>query len=311
VTWNDLNGNLRLDPGEFTPPSFQSVVPRKDPNAARPYSDEFNTGIDYQLMANFAVGVSYHRRQHRDGLGIVDVARPSSAYTPVERSYIDPVTGQPRAITVYSLDPLLRNVRDRVITNVDVLRSNYNGVQFTFNKRMSNRWQLLGGLTLQRHKGFSHSGTYTNPGSTTDFNDPTYRLNKDDSSVFIELPWAFTLSGSYLAPYDIQLSGKYTARAGDPLVRTFQATGLTQGTQTVWVQPRGVDRTDTVTRFIDVRVGKRFALPGASLEGTIDIFNVLNANHVLDQTTAIGTTWARPSRVLSPRIVRFGATVRF
>lgn len=311
VTWNDLDGDLRLDPGEFTPPSFQSVVPRMDQDAVRPYSDEFNAGIDYQLMANFAVGVSYHRRQHRDGLGIVDVARPSSAYTPVERSYVDPVTGQPRTITVYSLDPALRNVRDRVITNVDVLRSDYNGVQFTFNKRMSNRWQLLGGLTLQRHKGFSHSGTYTNPGSTTDFNDPTYRLNKDNSSVFIELPWAFTLSGSYLAPYGIQISGKYTARAGDPLVRTFQATGLTQGTQTVWVQPRGVDRTETVTRFIDVRVGKRFALPGATLEGTIDIFNVLNANHVLDQTTAIGTTWARPSRVLAPRIVRFGATMRF
>ena len=93
---------------------------------------------------------------------------------------------------------------------------------------MSNRWQLLGGLTLQTHQGFSHSGTYTNPGTTTDFNDPNYLLNKDNSSVFIELPWAFSLSGSYLLPYGILFSGKYTARAGDPLVRTFQATGLTR-----------------------------------------------------------------------------------
>jgi hypothetical protein len=269
-----------------------------------------NVGIDYQLLPNFAVSASYHRRQHRDGLGIVDQARPGSAYTPVERTYTDP-DGRAQTITVYSLNAALANVRDRVITNVDVARSNYDGVQFTFNKRMSNRWQLLGGLTLQSHQGFSHSGTYTNPGNTTDFNDPTYLLNKDDSSVFIELPWSFNLSGSYLLAYGLQVSGKYTARAGDPLVRTFQATGLGQGTQTVWVQPRGDDRTETVSKFVDVRLSKRFALGTARFEGTMDVFNLLNANHVLNQNTALGTTWGRPSLVLAPRIVRFGVTARF
>jgi hypothetical protein len=311
VTWRDLNNNLRLDSGEFTAPNFGSIVPRIDQGADRPYSDEFNLGVDYQLLPNFAVGVSYHRRQHRNGLGIVDLARPSSAYSPVERTYVDPVSGQPQTITVYSLDPALASVRDRVITNVDVARSDYDGMQFTFNKRMSNRWQLLGGVTFQTHQGFSHSGTYTNPGATTDFNDPTFRLNRDDSSVFIELPWAFSLSGSYQGPFGIQFSGKYTARAGDPLVRTIQATGLTQGTQTVWVIPRGEDRTETVNKFVDIRFAKRFSVSRSRFEATVDLFNALNANHVLNQNTAIGTTWGRPSLVLAPRIVRFGITARF
>ena len=30
-------------------------------------------------MPNLAVSVSYHRRQHRDGLGVIDLDRPSSA----------------------------------------------------------------------------------------------------------------------------------------------------------------------------------------------------------------------------------------
>ncbi|MBA3269469.1 MAG: carboxypeptidase regulatory-like domain-containing protein [Acidobacteria bacterium] len=311
VTWNDLNSNLRLDAGEFTAPNFGSVVPRMNQDAKRPYSDEMNVGVDYQLLPNFAVGASYHRRQHRNGLGIVDEARPSSAYTPVERTYLDPVSLATQTITVYNLNPALASVRDRVITNVDVLRSDYDGVQFTFNKRMSNRWQVLGGLTLQTHQGFSHSGTYTNPGNTTDFNDPTYRLNRDNSSVFIELPWSFTLSGSYLVAYGISVSGKYTARAGDPLIRTFQAAGLAQGTQTVWVQPRGEDRTETVNKFVDLRFSKRFGVGRSRLEGTVDLFNLLNANHVLEQNTATGTTWGRPSRLLAPRIVRFGLTARF
>jgi hypothetical protein len=32
---------------------------------------------------------------------------------------------------------------------------------------------------------------------------------------------------------------------------------------------------------------------------------------VLAQNAAIGSSWARPSRVLAPRIVRFGITARF
>ena len=276
----------------------------------RPYSDEFNIGVDYQLMPNFAVGASYHRRHHRNGLGIVDLARPSTAYSPVQRTYTDPVTGQPTSITVYSLNPGF-SAQDRVITNADILESNYDGVQFTFNKRMSNRWQLLGGLTLQSHKGFSHSGTYTNPGNTTHLEDPTYLLNRSDSSVFIELPWSFSLSGSYELPYGISFSGKYTARAGDPLIRTFNATQLGQGNQTVWVQPRGEDRTEDVTKFVDIRFAKRFAVNGSRFEGTVDLFNALNANHVLNQNTGIGSTWGRPSLILTPRIVRFGLTARF
>ena len=39
--------------------------------------------------------------------------------------------------------------------------------------------------------------------------------------------------------------------------------------------------------------------------------NVLNANHVLLQTENLGATWGRPTRILTPRIIRFGVTARF
>jgi hypothetical protein len=314
VPWIDTNANLRYDgPSELnltTFTGFSGVFPRMDADATRPYSDEFNIGVDHQLLRDFAVSVSYHRRQHRNGLAIVDLARPTSAYTPVTRTYTDPERGQ-QTMTIYSLDPALVTRRDRIITNVDALESDYNGVQFSFNKRMSNRWQLLGGLTLQKHEGFNHAGTYTNPGTNADLNDPNYLLNKDGSAIFIDIPWSFTLSGSYQFPYQIAISGKYTARDGDPLLRTFNFTGLPQGSQTIYVQPRGVDRTEVVSRFVDIRFAKRFAFGPTRFEGALDVFNLLNANHVLDQTTGIGTTLGRPARVLAPRIIRFGVTTRF
>jgi hypothetical protein len=164
---------------------------------------------------------------------------------------------------------------------------------------------------MQKHVGFQNSGTFTNPGTTADFNDPNFLLNRDDSAVFTDVPWVFTVSGSYVLPYDVQISGKYTGRDGEPLTRTLTAGGLTQGTETVWVQPRGRDRTDTVNKFVDLRLAKRVRMGTSRLEGTVDIFNLLNANHVLLQNEAIGTTFGRPSRILTPRIVRFGLAINF
>jgi hypothetical protein len=313
VPWNDTNSNLQFDPGELNLSSFtgfNAVFPRVDADASRPYSDEFNVGVDHQLLRDFGVSVSYHRRQHRNGLGTVDLLRPGSAYTPLPRTFTDP-SGATQSLTVYNLDPALVRSRDRVIMNVDGLESDYNGVQFSVNKRMSNRWQLLAGVTLQHHEGFAHDGTFTDAGNTVaDLNDPNFRLNRDDSAIFTDIPWTFSMSGSYQLPYDISLSGKYTARDGDPLRRLLTVTGLNQGSETVWLQPRGEDRTETVNKFLDIRFAKRFRFGTSSVEGNLDVFNLLNANHVLLQNETLGTTWGRPSRILAPRIVRFGVTAR-
>jgi hypothetical protein len=77
------------------------------------------------------------------------------------------------------------------------------------------------------------------------------------------------------------------------------------------VVQRGEDRTDTVNKFLDVRVSKRQRVGVSSFELSLDMFNVLNANHVLGQNEGLGATWSRPNRVLTPRIIRLGATVRF
>ncbi len=311
VAWTDGNGNLALDPGELgTFTGFpRGLFPSVDAGATRPFSEEFNIGVEQQLPGNVAMSASYHRRQHRNGLGILDRARGAEAYAPLDRTYVDPASGQVVPITIYNLRPEFITARDRYIDNVDFLQSNYDGFQVDMQKRLANRWQVLAGLNLQRHRGFDHSGTYTG----VDFSNPNSSLNRTDGSVFIDLPWTFTLSGSYQLPYQLSLSGKYTARAGDPLNRTTVFTGLTasQASETIRLAQRGTDRTEDVTRFVDLRLAKRFPLGFGSAEATLDVFNILNANHVLQQTEQIGTSWGRPTRILTPRIIRFGITARF
>lgn len=321
VPWTDLNGNRRLDAGELgaIPQFARGLFPTFDQNATRPYNDEMNVGISHQLAGNFAVGVSYHRRHHRDGLGLVDLARPASAFTPEDRTFVNSATGQTETLTIYKLLPQFGTLQQRQITNVEQLRSTYNGVQFDIQKRMSNRWQMLAGLSLQRHRGFEHSGTYTTGagvGACALLNDPNCLINRDNGSVFIDIPWNVNLSGSYMMPlWDITVAAKYNARAGDPLNRTqvfsFTSPTLTQPSVTVRTATRGTDRTETVDQFLDLRFSRRLKIGFASFEPTLDLFNVLNANHVLGQNEALGTTWARPNRVLTPRIIRLGLTARF
>jgi hypothetical protein len=313
VPWTDLNNNLCADPGELNLSTFvgfpPGLFPKVADDASRPYADEFSVGVDHQLARDLSVTVAYHRTDQRDGLTIVDRARPTSAYAPVQRTYAD--NGATQTITVYNLDPALRTARDRFITNADLLQSTYNGIEVHVTKKMSSRWQMLGGVEFQKHHGFAHSGTFTNPGSNTDFNNPNYQLNRNDGVVFEDLPWAFRMSASYMLPYDLMVAGKYQARAGDPLERTLVVSGLNQGSDTVYVQQRGIDRTEDVANFVDLRISRRMTVGGAKLEPSLDLYNVFNENPVLSQNTGIGSTWGVPTRVLAPRVLRFSISARF
>lgn len=324
VPWNDLNRNLYLDPGpsggitdspELDLTRLRTVgfvgglVTKWDPNTKRPYNDLFDVGIEHELTADFSVGVRYVRRLHRNGIARLDLNRPTSAYTPVQRTYDDPVKGPGQTITVYNLNPAFLVTPNRVITNVDALASDYNGVTIDFRKRMSKNWQVLGGFAFGSHKGFNQSqGYYT----AIDFNDPNQLLNQTNGSVFTEIPWTATISGSYTLPFDFVLAAKYTGRAGEPMPRTLSVTGLVQGTTVVNVAERGEDRAESFTKFIDLSISKRFQFgKGSSIEPILQVFNLLNDNTIQIYTDRIGAAYGRPTQILAPRLIRLGVTWSF
>jgi hypothetical protein len=313
VPWNDINHDLAFDRSELDLSRFVGFPPGLFPvvagDARRPFTDEFNVGVDHQLPGGVGVSLSYHRTQQRDGLIIIDTARPSSAYTQVQRAYTD--GGMPKTITVYTLAPSLATTRTRTIGNADIVKSDYDGVEFRVTKRMTSKWQMLGGVTFQKHTGFAHSGTFTNPGSTTDLNNPNYTLNRDNGAVFEDLPWTFKLSGSYKLPYSLTLAANYQARAGDPLERTLVVDRLAQGSDTIFVQQRGIDRVEPVKGLLDFRFSKQIAAGVWHVEPVFDIYNVFNANPVLNQNVGIGSTWGVPTLILAPRVVRLSIKVNF
>jgi len=330
ATWRDLDNNLRITPGPCgditcsgelgTIPAFSTSNTTYDTDSKRPFDDEFSVGVDHSLTTDLAVSVNYHHRRHPYGLGTINLARPSTAYTPVDRQFTNP-SGEVETITVYSLDPALLRVSQQSITSSEELNSSYDGVNITVNKRYRERWQLLGGMAFSNNKGVYHEGILTSANGF-DLNNPNSFLGREDSAIFTDVPFQLNLAGSYLFPKDVLVAFKYTARSGIPLLRQLSVRGLTQN-ENVYVAPRGEDRTESVAAFVDLRLSKRFQLSERTrFEASLDLFNLLNSNSILDQNSSVGassgaavaplsTSWGRPSLLLTPRIIRLGVKLSF
>lgn len=317
VGWNDLDGDRLVDIGpsgtlvdspEIDLSRFEGFTGGAstvyDQDANRPYSDDISLGLDMTLGTEVSFSATYHRRQHRDSLGVRNLARPPSAYTLT--SFECATCPQP-TYEVYELQEAYRGLQDNIITSIDTLQTNYNGVALQLQKRFSNRWQLLGGATFSSHRGVPHGL----PWDGADWNNPNREINRLDGAVLTDVPWVFNVAGSYLAPLDIQIAWNYRARAGNPLVSTARATGLVQGSESIYAYERGDERTDTITDLLDINFRKGFDIDQARIEIGADFANIFNSQKADALITGFGSRYLQPSRVLPPRIIRFTAKLLF
>ncbi len=318
VGWNDLDGDGLVDLGlsgtvadspEVDLTAFEGFTGGSstvyDRDANRPYSDDASVGVDMTLGRDISFSATYHRRIHRNALGVLNRARPASAYE--QMTMEAPANAPQSTYPVYVLKEEFRGAQDRVITSIDRLQSTYNGVAFELQKRFSNRWQMLGGATLSRHRGVQHNTPYDG----SDWNNPNIYTNREDGAVFTDVPWVVNFAGSYLFDYDILVGWNYRARAGDPIVPTVRFSGLTQGAQTVWAEERGTNRTESVTQLFDLSLSKNFNFGDAQLQAKVEGANLLNHQPARGVNANLGSRFLQASRRLTPRVVRFSVKLLF
>ena len=224
----------------------------------------------------------------------------------------------------YGFYPRISAANRVVITNDTNYLQTYKGLELTVNKRLSNRWQLLAGYTLAKTEinNITLAQTATNPspnllinatGNVTDTNAP-------------DRPNQFKATGMYVAPWhDVILSGNLSIQQGPPITRQIsRAVGFATN-QIINLEPLGNTRLDTLTK-VDLRIGKLFKLGERSMEASVDIENLLNADTVwsernrteattfTDPTTGQRATlqqFASPVAILAPRTVVFRAAFKF
>jgi hypothetical protein len=214
----------------------------------------------------------------------------------------------------------------------------YYGVDFVFNKRLSNKWMMNASVTLQDQK--THWGTdFFNPTNQWAFDGKSYGDwgggASGKTSVLMYTRWMVKLSGLYQLPWGFNVSGTFNAREGWKIPNYFNlydegAPNYAAGTG-VRIDKQN-DLLDSMPTFYNItfRIEKKINVGAGRLYFMADVMNLLNSNMgirgyskydgdaryrsgtVVEQQTSytypFNGLW---NEVLNPRIWRFGARFEF
>jgi hypothetical protein len=212
-----------------------------------------------------------------------------------------------------------------VINNDPTFVQTYKGVEITGTKRMSNRWQMLAGLTLSRSRQDNISENTSN--TTNLVYGPNFLINQT-GPITTDVPVQFKLSGTYILPYDVSLAANFRSQSGTPYNRQVSVPMTLGGSATINVEPFDSDRTPALTT-LGLQASKSFTFSnsrGMTVYFTVD--NVTNANTVWAVRSLTGVSTFRqagdpngalntfpqfgtPTNIIGPRIARIGASFRF
>ena len=297
-----------------------------DPKIRQSYVNQFLVGLERELIPNFSATVQYIRRNFRDFMGFVDTG---SIYAKVQEPDPGPDgrlgTGDDGpAVTVFNkTNP---GHEFLLFTNPDNAFRDYDGFQLIGTKRYSKNWQAQVSYTWSHARGTVDNRGSTNAGGGGNqglgqiggFANPNHGINIEGDMRF-DPTNALKIDGTYRVPWvgGFNVSGVYRYTTGLAWGRVATIRGLTQGSESVRIEPIGTRRSDPVS-FLDFRAEKTFPLGASSRQVGVylDLFN-LNNQGVIDNglRTAVlessGTSFGNPNNWITPRTARLGFRLTF
>jgi hypothetical protein len=347
--WVDANGDLFVQPNEvsittrggatgggFNPdnPTAVTSADSIDPNLKAPVTTGFIIGFERELVPNLAMVVNYSWSHSKNQVGLSGGADPLGLmYIPwrglTRADYFQAGTltgtlpdGQAYNVPFYRPNPDLvaANGNGRVLSNYDGYSTRYSGLELSLIKRMSNRWMMRAAFAWNDPREYYDTdrnilGNPTTYESST-LNDGGALAPRSAGSgagdVFVNGKWQINVNGAYDLGRGFEVAGNFFGRQGNPFP-IFQSADLGRdGTIRVLVSPE-VDtfRFDDIWN-LDLRGAKNINYDRFNVQLVADLFNVFNANPVLNrQRNITNPAFNRITTNLSPRILRFGIRVGF
>jgi hypothetical protein len=302
-TWTDSNNDRIPQVNELGPAPgyvFAGVNSRYADDLKRPISNEYTVEIQHQLPMNMVLSTGYTHKQTRRNIGQMNTAADLASWgAPI---LVREVTSG-ETVNVWRRGT---SASANLFYNSDELDTNYHGGDITINKRLSNRWSLMGGGSWGKVTAQTRGGNR---------NDP-HILNYFDQDVLAgaDRPWSYRLSGIYELPYGVSASGTWQFQAGAPEETTVIVTNATitlpQGNQTLRVREFGETRLPNVAG-LDLSFRKTFRAGSRTFAPRIDIFNATNESTVLARISQLGSTYGRVSGIQRARLIKLGLNVEF
>jgi len=322
----DANNDLIPQLSEWLPtgatPVASSGGATINHNMSRPYSMEISAGYEKQLWRDLRVGATYYYRTKKNLYGSENAAVSAADYVPVTSNpggtpFINPLTNQP--LTLFSFqpsNPALFGAFSNFVTNFSQLDNNaYNAVEFTAVKRLSNKWQVLGGFTIQRQKGTYGRG-FSDEATGDNFTDPNNNINRNNNFLNLDSTYVFKVDSTYELPWKFGTSVNFQHYTGFPIqpVATFNVDNG-QGVpvpENIILQAAGTQRLPSVNQ-LNLRFSREFVFNERwRLTPTVDFFNLTNSQTVISEVTQYtvgapnGGSYLKPSLAINPFVTRFG-----
>jgi hypothetical protein len=284
-----------------------------------PYNDQISIGLAQQLRPGYSMQIDYvHSRGYNEPM------------TPSVNFFEDPVTHLPQSPARFGRPyPAYTTITMTTSTG----KSAYDGLQVGVNAR-TRRLTLGATYTLSRtydnHNG-NRGGTPTNWFNLAD--EYTY-ASSDQRNRFVVnavtmLPYDVQASaiffvgsprpinvGSNLDPFGLGYTGRWLDATGNTIPRDSERTGCSACFP---VTINGVTTLEGVSgwdRKLDLRFAKSVRVQHVTLQGMMDVFNVLNIRNATGYTTNyFSRTYLQPSSSTNlfyqPRQIQFGFRVSY
>ena len=206
-----------------------------------------------------------------------------------------------------------------LVTNFPQLDNNsYHAVEFTAVKRLSHKWQILGGFTVQRQKGVFGRG-FSDEATGDNFTDPNFDINRNNNYLNLDSTYVFKVDSTYELPWKFGTSVNFQHYTGFPIqpTETFDVPNG-QGTpvgETVVLQPAGIQRLPSVNQM-NLRLSREFVFNDRwRFTPTVDFFNLTNSQTVIAKVTQwtgpSGGAYLEPALAINPFVTRFGLRFTF
>jgi hypothetical protein len=342
-TWDDTNNNFRPDcnltapqtNGECGPLSNvrfgQSVISTRPADdiltgfGNRTYSWQGSASVQHELWRGLSLNVGYFRTWYGNF-----TATDNLAVTPAD--YDDyciampthprlPGGGGGQMCGLYDLRPAQFGLVDNLVTQSSHYGKEtevYNGFDVTMSARFGAEGVLTGGLSTGRTVTDSCDSLVDSP-------DKRFCrvINPFKGQTQLKV------SGAYPLPWDFQVSATYQNLPGLPIQASHVVSnaliapslgrnvGACRGNPScnanVTIDQLIAPNTLFEGRIqqVDLRFSRRFRFGRASVDGTFDAFNALNASPILAMTTRFGQAWLSPTQILAGRTLKVGGRVTF
>jgi hypothetical protein len=295
-----------------------------DPNIQQPYMTQFTVGIERELFKDTSLGVTYINRKWKNIIG-----RYNRAADYVTQTAYSPELDETFTVYEQTLDTL--DASDFVITNIKkgaefpwVLEEpyrKYEGIEVLFNKRFSNRWQLLASYVYGRATGTVDNSFGSDIGWGGNMNDPNIWINAK-GHLTNDPTHMLKIQGTYVLPFDISLTGSFWGITGNSWTTRLLTDVFNQGQITFFTEARGSHHYP-MQKILNLRLEKIFTLAKKYRLGVMfDVFNVFNDDTIMSWGTRIGYDWYtdgtypsadghRLRSISTPRQARLGIRVIF